>query len=155
MNMPEKRGRKSLYTPEIAEKICEALAEGKSLRSICKDEGMPSEAAVRLWVVDDVNGFAAQYTRARDVGLDCVAEEVFEIADDGADHQRDRLKFDARRWYLSKLAPKRYGDKLETTLQGPNGGPIQSAQVVMGVKAEDVPEDVLRWYASRKVENTG
>lgn len=152
--MTETRGRPSIYTQEIADTICKALAEGKSLRSICRDEGMPTEATVRMWAADDREGFYSQYTRARDIGLDCVAEEVFEIADDGADHQRDRLRFDARRWYLSKLAPKRYGDKLETTLQGPNGGPVQTQSVVMGVKAEDVPEEVLRWMASNKVEGS-
>ena len=39
--------------------------------------------------------------------------------------QRSRLRVDARKWLLSKLAPKKYGDKIETTLQGPDGGAIQ------------------------------
>lgn len=86
---------------------------------------MPPEATVRGWVTDDREGFAAQYARARDAGLDKMADEVLQIADDAsrdwvkvdgkkslnAEHvQRSRLRFDARRWYLSKLAPKRYGD---------------------------------------------
>lgn len=146
--MSDERGRPSLYTPEIAAKICDALADGQSLRKICKDESMPSEAAVRRWVVEDYEGFAAQYTRARDIGLDCVADEVFEIADDGADHQRDRLRFDARRWYLSKLAPKRYGDKITQEHTGTDGGPIQS--VIMGVTPDKVPQHVLDWVAAQK-----
>lgn len=119
------RGRPSLYTPDIAATICKALAEGQSLRSICRADDMPSEATVREWVIDDREGFSSQYTRARDIGLDCVAEEVFEIADNGSDHQRDRLRFDARRWYLSKLAPKRYGDKITQEHTGADGGPVQ------------------------------
>lgn len=147
--MSDERGRPSLYTPEIAAKICDALADGQSLRKICKDESMPSEAAVRRWVVEDYEGFAAQYTRARDIGLDCVADEVFEIADDGSDHQRDRLRFDARRWYLSKLAPKRYGDKITQEHTGADGGPIQSQATI---KVTEAPPEVLEWLASQKVE---
>ena len=145
--MSDERGRPSLYTPEIAAKICDALAEGQSLRKICKDDSMPSEAAVRRWVIDDYEGFAAQYTRSRDIGLDCVADEVFEIADDGSDHQRDRLRFDARRWYLSKLAPKRYGDKITQEHTGTDGGPIQTVGWV--AKADD---DLLMRIAALKSE---
>ncbi len=138
--MTETRGRPSIYTQEIADTICKALAEGKSLRSICREEGMPTEATVRMWAADDREGFYSQYTRARDIGLDCVAEEVFEIADHGSDHQRDRLKFDARRWYLSKLAPKRYGDKITQEHTGADGGPIQSQATVdvTGLSAEQL-----------------
>lgn len=72
-----------------------------------------------------------------------MADEVMDISDDGAndwmqrndpdnpgyvvngEHQaRSRLRVDTRKWYLSKLAPKRYGDKIE--LSGPDGQPIQA-----------------------------
>ncbi len=111
---------------------------------------MPSEAAVRRWVVEDYEGFAAQYTRARDIGLDCVADEVFEIADDGSEHQRDRLRFDARRWYLSKLAPKRYGDKITQEHTGTDGGPIRT-QGTVKIDGE-TPREVIDWLAAQKVE---
>lgn len=42
-----KRGRPSKFTQEIADEICRRLAMGESLRSICRDEGFPTEAAVR------------------------------------------------------------------------------------------------------------
>jgi hypothetical protein len=105
-------GRPSDYTPEMADLICKRLADGESLRSICRDENMPAESTVRAWALDDREGFYAQYARSRDIALDSIAEEVFEIADGLTnDPARDRLRFDARRWYLSKLAPKKYGDK--------------------------------------------
>lgn len=90
---------------------------------------MPPEATVRGWVVDDIDGFAAQYARARDIGLDVCADELFEIADGNGDVARDRLRFDMRRWYLSKMAPKRYGDKTEVAHTGPGGGPIETREV--------------------------
>ena len=66
--------------------------------------------------------------RARDIGLERMAEETVEIADDsgldvvmtedgpradGEVVQRAKLRVDTRKWLLSKLAPKRYGDRLQ------------------------------------------
>lgn len=119
------RGRPTLYTPELAVEICERLASGESLRGICQDEHIPPEATIRRWVMDDREGFAAHYTQARDLGLDTLADQVLDIADAGEDVIRDRLRFDARRWYLSKLAPKRYGERIHTELTGADGGPVQ------------------------------
>jgi hypothetical protein len=118
------------YTKELADKICAKLAEGMSLRKICEDEAMPPATTVRQWVVDDREGFAAQYARARDLGLDSLAEEIIAISDTPVTGQKTvskatgieitegdmiehrRLQVDARKWYLSKVAPKKYGDKL-------------------------------------------
>lgn len=98
---------------------------------------MPPASTVRWWYIDDVNGFAAQYARARDAGLDEMADELLDLADkcregvkrtvkgDGTVEEvtgdmvdRARLQVDARKWYLSKLAPKRYGDKLDLNHSG-------------------------------------
>ncbi len=139
--MPQ--GRPSEFTPEIADKICGLLAGGPSLLEICKnDETLPAESTVRSWALDNVQGFAAKYARARELGYLRMADEMLGIADDGlndwmerrrengetesvVNHEhitRSRLRFDARRWLLSKCLPKIYGDKLEHT--GPDGGPI-------------------------------
>lgn len=113
--------------------ILERLAEGRSLRAICNDPDVPvTPAAVRKAVLTDTT-FGTQYVRARDLGLDAMAEEILEIADnstgdwvekvnkDGStvwvfNHeniQRSRLRCDVRKWFLSKLAPKRYGDRIQ------------------------------------------
>jgi len=98
--------------------ICERLAQGESLRSICLTDESPAESTVRGWVIDDREGFSAQYTRARDIGLDCRADRIEERIDSIEDVSRARLIFDHERWYLSKLAPKRYGDKVQTEHSG-------------------------------------
>ncbi len=125
-------GRKSDYTPEIAEKICRRLAEGESLRQICLDKAMPPMSTVLNWVNDDRGGIAAQYTRARDMGLDRMADEVIAIADSSTSEtfQTSRLQFDARRWYLSKLAPKRYGDKIQ------HGGDSEGVPIAIAHRIE-------------------
>lgn len=139
-------GRDSTYTPELADEICARLETGESLRSICRDLHMPAEASVRRWVVSHPE-FAQRYSQARDMGLEAMAEDLFEIADDGSndfterenertgrvsilpDHEhinRSRLRVDTRKWYLSKLAPKRYGDRIAMEHSGPDGGPIKT-----------------------------
>ena len=138
-------GRLSDYTQEIADKICEKLAEGQSLRAICRSDDMPPESTVRLWVVDDREGFAAQYTRARDIGLDCRADAAVEDAKAATDGSLGRLSFDADRWYLSKMAPKRYGDKLAHVGGGPDDAPIRTESKV---DVSGLTEEQLRALAS-------
>ncbi|MFZ1680625.1 MAG: terminase small subunit protein [Rhizobiaceae bacterium] len=125
--MSAPRGRPSTYNAEIAEKICEHVASGMTLREACRQDGMPPESTVRLWVLDNREGFAARYARARDLLLEHWADETIEIADDGSndwmtrnevevangDHiSRSRLRVDQRKWLLSKLKPERYGDRV-------------------------------------------
>lgn len=120
------------WTDEQKAKACEEIltqvATGKSLRAICGrgDEWIPPEATFRGWVDNDLD-LAAQYTRARADRADAIFEECLVIADkQGADvetvdgvetvnHnviQRARLQIDTRRWFLSKMQPKKYGEKL-------------------------------------------
>jgi len=105
--------------------ICARLAEGESLRSICADATMPAACTVREWILADLHHFAARYARARDKGLDNMADECLVIADSATaeDAQARRLSVDTRKWYLSKLAPKRYGD------QQPAAGGVGGVQI--------------------------
>jgi hypothetical protein len=108
-------GRPTDFTSELADAICAKLAMGDSLRSICLSDDMPDESTVRGWAMDNREGFFPQYTRARDIGLDCRADRLIEEARSATDAGLGRLRFDADRWYLSKLASKRYGDKIDVT----------------------------------------
>ncbi len=47
--------------------------------------------------------------------------------------QRSRVRIDTRKWLLSKMLPRIYGDKSEVALTGPNGGPVQSVAVTVPV----------------------
>lgn len=118
------------FTQKIADAICEGIAEGRSLRDICSDEGMPNKATVFRWLADDAYVlFRDQYTRAREAQADVLFDEILQIADDGTRDTytdkdgnertdqdviaRSRLRVDARKWMAGKLRPKVYGDKLE------------------------------------------
>ena len=110
-------GRPSSYSEETGGAICERLSEGESLRSICRDDGMPHVVTVLRWLGDDrYTAFRIQYEEARAAGIEHKADEILEIADapvssgDSAAVAKQRLQIDARKWVLSKLAPKKYGD---------------------------------------------
>jgi len=116
---PRPRGRPTVYDHGVAMEIVRRIGEGESLRAICRDDGMPTEGAVRLWVIDDREGFASHYAKARQSQAVHWAEEILEIADDkGAEHQRSRLQVDTRKWLLSKVLPKVYGEKLDVRTEG-------------------------------------
>ena len=119
------------YTTAIADRICAEIADGKSMRSVCRAEDMPDKATVFKWLRDHPD-FAAQYTAAKVESAEAHAEDILDIADDGSNDwmatndpdnpgwrangeqaQRSRLRVDARKWIASKLKPKKYGEKLE------------------------------------------
>ncbi len=125
-------GRPTTFSKEIAETICARMAEGESLRSICRDHYMPHRSSVYQWLRKNA-AFADLYTRARERLVEHWADEILEIADDGTtdyvtkvgrngteyesvdqEHiQRSRLRVDTRKWLMSKLAPRKYGDRVE------------------------------------------
>lgn len=122
-----KRGRPTEFEQEVADAICQRMALGESLRKICRDEEMPAESTVRLWAVSDRAGFYAQYARARASQMEAMAEDIIDIADDkDEDPQRARLRVDTRKWLMSKIAPKVYGDRTRHELTGADGGAIKT-----------------------------
>lgn len=106
--------------------ILEAMENGQSLRQACNTFDVAISSFLR-WVDEDKE-LADQYARARARLLDAKAEELEEIGDEAANAESAvtvaglRLKSDNRKWLLSKLAPKKYGDKLE--LAGDPANPL-------------------------------
>lgn len=117
---------------EVKQAICVALAEGMSLRKACRMNGDIPPSNILYWCQQDEQ-FAEQYARARDIGYRLLAEEILDISDDGqndtyVDDQgnrrtdqdviaRSRLRVDSRKWMLSKMLPKIYGEKLDVDLK--------------------------------------
>ncbi len=94
--------------------ICQRIADGESLRAICKDKHMPSTTTVMEWLAKD-SSLAEQYARAREIQgdreFDIAREIVFSATPETA--QVARLQYDAVKWRAGKLRPKVYGDKLD------------------------------------------
>lgn len=137
--------RASEFTQEIADIICERIADGESLRSICKDEVLPSTVTVFKWL-NAFDAFAKQYARAREAQADALVDEILEIVDDGRNDwmeryddeggnvgwrengeamRRSALRVDARKWMAGKLQPKKYSEKHQLALTGADGGAVR------------------------------
>ncbi len=132
-----KVGRPTTYTQELADKICQELALGYSMRTVCSADDMPAMSTVFKWLREK-EGFSEQYEKAKQESTDAMAEDVLDIADDGTNDwinkenddgesytvlnseniQRSRLRIDTRKWLMSKMKPKKYGEKLDMTSLG-------------------------------------
>lgn len=114
------RGRPTKFTKKLATSICNQLTKGKSIRTIVQNSKMPSSSTIFRWLLDEKRkDFWEQYNKARNIQAELMFEELVEIADDDInDVQRDRLRVDTRKWYLSKIVPKKYGDKMDITSDG-------------------------------------
>lgn len=130
-------GRPTTYNQATADLICLRMAEGETLRQICRDKALPARSTVYRWLSRNPE-FADQYAQARELLVAAWADEILDIADDGTtdyvtkvgrngaeyeavdqEHiQRSRLRVDARRWLLSKLNPGQYGDHVEVEHSG-------------------------------------
>lgn len=114
-------GRTSSYSKAIADVICERLAMGESLRTICNDEGYPNRKTVVNWKNNNEE-FRKAYASARQDQADSYAELGLEVATTAEDAIKGRLAFDAYRWAAGKLKPGTYGDKVQHT--GANDAPL-------------------------------
>lgn len=115
----KKLGRPSSYTKEVVDDICMLLAEGESLRKVCERPEMPSLSMVFRWLNENAD-FRDQYARAREAQTESMLEDVLMIADGATpeDVQVAKLRVEARKWAMSKLAPKKYGDKVTQEISG-------------------------------------
>jgi hypothetical protein len=128
-------GRPSSYNDAIALTICTRLSEGEALKRICADDGMPDRTTVNAWRRDRP-AFSAMFARAREDAGDTLAEAAVAVAMTATPEtaQAVRVKYDALRWYASKLGPKTYGDKL--THSGDASSPI-AITIETGVRRSD------------------
>lgn len=135
--------------------ILERISNGESLRSILPSKNRPIELPHIGTFIDWVNAdkdLAERYARAQELRAELLFEEILTIADDSSQDiikndkgvefenkefvNRSRLRVDARKWALSKMLPKKYGDKLDVTSEGKelkgnaiimvNGAPINA-----------------------------
>lgn len=118
---PAKMGRPSLYSEEMAASICDRIACGDSLASICREEGMPDYKTVIRWLREK-DDFRDNYTRAREDQADADADSVQDIGrrvlTGELDPQAARVAIDALKWAAGKRKPKKYGDKLDLNHSG-------------------------------------
>lgn len=128
-------GRPSSYNKDIAaELLSEIASTNQGLATICKQKDYyPDPKTVYRWLLD-VEEFRQNYTRAKEDQSQVLEDEILAIADethlgeittdkgngfvevqrkDMIEHRK--LRIESRKWLLTKLKPKKYGDKLDLT----------------------------------------
>lgn len=130
----EQKETQEEYRQRIMDVVCGVTAESTfGIQRICKslgekDSSFPSCRAIRDWMSEN-DELAAQYAHAKQKQLHILADEIIEISDDNSYDEiftdegkrmmnaefvaRSKLRVDSRKWVLSKLMPKVYGDKIE------------------------------------------
>ncbi len=135
----------------VANAICDLIIEGKPLRNILDghydaedEEGrsiqFPTVRVFFRWL-REYEEFRKQYALAKEMGADAKFEELEEIGEEaikaahdadpraaGAVVQAHKLKADNMKWYMSKMKPKKYGEKLDLTSGGEK---IKQAPVIV------------------------
>lgn len=119
-------GRPDTFSQAKADAIIERVSGHESLRAICDAVGVPAGTFLG-WVADRPE-LAEHYARAKRMQAEAMAAELLAIADDSSNDTiltkdgnevanaewiaRSRLRVDTRKWILSKMLPKVYGDKI-------------------------------------------
>lgn len=124
--LPGKPGRPSIWSQEIADRICELMVEGKDMQEICQMDGMPSRATVLRWQQQRPE-FDAQCVRAREALAEFELHRLKQIAEDCTEENVNatRVKLNHFQWRVMKIAPRIYGDRAQVEVTGANGGPMQ------------------------------
>ncbi len=107
-------GRPTDYNEELADKVCDLFAMGYSMRQVCLEKGMPNPSSIYLWL-SKYKEFSDKYVRAKADGQESIVDELSEIADKVLageyEPNQARVAADIKKWHITKLAPKKYGDR--------------------------------------------
>lgn len=110
----------------ICEAICARLIAGESMKSICADAAMPAVVMVYQTMAQD-EGFRTAIARAREAQQDAIVDSTVDLADEATPEtvQVVKLQIWARQWRAAKLAPKKYGERIQNVHTGEDGGPVK------------------------------
>lgn len=157
-------GRPTTYTPELGVLICERISTMPfGIHKLCElYEDMPNPSTVFLWLTKH-SEFSDNYIKAREFQAEVLANECMDIADDcrndymdalddeqkgmgyrqnGEHVNRSRLRIETRKFFASKLLPKRYGDhKQIEQLQDSNSKLQQELNELRAQLAEKYKKD--------------
>lgn len=158
------RGRPTLYTPAVGKAVCKMLAMGMSVRKIAQRPRMPKATTIVGWSLDVDHPFFEQFARASAVKFTLMAEELVDIADEGANDwmvreeksgrisvlvnrealERSRLRLDTRWKILAQALPK-FAPKLNIEHTGKDGGPIESRTLPQPTGADHLADIAARY----------
>ncbi|GJM00230.1 MAG: hypothetical protein DHS20C07_19090 [Methyloligella sp.] len=133
-------GRPTDYTDELADKICEYIANGNSLNRWLNEDkaNKPNRTTIYDWLNKHAY-FADNYARAKQDSADFHAEKILEVAEREDLNPNDkRVRIDAMKWVASKLKPKSYGDRVAHEHTDGEGKPLENSVNLAVLKTEDL-----------------
>lgn len=124
-----KRASPVTFSQAVADEICQLIAEGMSLRSICLRDGMPDKRTVLRWLASgDHPEFIVAYQGAFAAQADAIEEDMAEIesklVSGRMDSKRAKVALWSMQWRAERRAPKKYGTKIQQEITGRDGGPV-------------------------------
>ena len=118
--------RPSLYSVEIAERICSEIAQGRALNKIVQEEWCPDYTTICRWLRANEE-FCQMYRDAREDQGQVSADEIVDLSDveppivegrvDAAWVSWMKNRIDARKWVAAKLKPRVYGDRSHSIVE--------------------------------------
>lgn len=151
--MPKKP--RVVYSVETLDEICKIIeTSDKGLSTILQRDDFPSVSEFMRWLQDDSKPEVREYyARAKRIQMELFGDQIIQIADDSSNdtiitengvvenHEfvnRSKLRIDTRKWLMSKLAPKKYGDKIQTE----HSGEIKIIPMQVQVSNEEAKKDL-------------
>ena len=132
-------GRPRIFGEETRKELLGRLAEGQSLRAICRQDDMPALRTVLDWLREEP-AFAAGYATAREIGADVLAAEISELSERALKEPElahaIRVAVEAKRWLASKQAPRRYGERIEQVVVNETKTPEQIKERIAALMQE-------------------
>lgn len=139
-------GKENEFVEADFDAIFLRMANGESINKICQEETTMSKATF-FRRIDESKALQDKYARAIEARADHMAEEILQIADETANDKmidengkertnhevvnRSRLRVDTRKWLMSKMVPKKYGDRMAVT--DGEGKPLAAAAPVLNI----------------------
>lgn len=135
-----RRKKRVVYSEIVAARVLERIASGQSLSKACDGDGFPDKSTVLRWVCHNKEGFRDRYRSAIEAHLFELETELVSLADSALENAKGapgtgeatakvhaiKLAVDTRKWILSKLSPKKYGNRVSAEISGPDGGPLRT-----------------------------
>jgi len=107
------RKPKQRITKEQLDYICEQIADGRTVDSICLEQGFPSYRTFYRFLQEDEDAYV-QYRKARAIQAEMLRDQIINIIESPlptdpklamAEVQRRRLEVDQKDKYVRQLAP--------------------------------------------------
>lgn len=115
----------TLYSPELAEKVCLLLVEGNTVAEIERMEGMPSARSIWRWAWKHPDFYEA-LDKAREFGAHAMNYKLLQRIEDSELTPGALIKLkiltDQYRWFIGKLNQRKYGER--TTIAGDKDNPL-------------------------------